>query len=558
MIRTAPRRFLLLPAWVWLAAAGCSNGDSGGVVNPPAGPAAGTREHRAIAGVSMGGYAALNLGTKHPDRFGAIGSLGGPVDLEQLLADIQHENLEVKLQTEIPSEVGDDFTFDHFPPYPDRETRIGFTRDLVLAFGNPFLHHPDPARAYLASDSQPAQLRVDDAWGAFTVPVDPSGFADGGDANEDGLRQTSEPADEPVEVLLVAQGSLQAAFGLAGADFGGRQLADPNGDGIFDVGDGLVLNFSEPFSDGNANGRADPGEPFTDAGLDGVAATGDFGEGNAVFDRDPDIARWLAEDPRTRVAEISAADIQRQRIYMDVGSDDELGFARHYANVLNVLTAKGITVEVHNGFPGNCAQIPDLDAPYTLVQYDGGHVGFGGVDTIVEDLRNGDVCGPATIWQRLLHLLVAIDAALPNPDRGTGGVRPFGDTLVRDIASPALAVGGAAPLRRVVVYRPPAALNTDRKFPILYFMGGHGQSPEDYERVGALLDLLISGNVLQNLYVAFLPGEGGTEGSFFVNHAVSEAQVPDLIPVTSGRYEDSILQDLIPAVETTVLEGRVR
>ena len=31
-------------------------------------------------------------------------------------------------------------------------------KDLTIAFGNPFLHHPDPARQYLASDSEPATV----------------------------------------------------------------------------------------------------------------------------------------------------------------------------------------------------------------------------------------------------------------------------------------------------------------------------------------------------------------------------------------------------------------
>ena len=55
-----------------------------------------------------------------------------------------------------------------------------------------------------------------------------------------------------------------------------------------------------------------------------------------------------------------------------------------------------------------------------------------------------------------------------------------------------------------------------------------------------------------------VPGEGGTEGSFYVNHAVSEAQVPGLAGVTSGRYEDSIVEDLMPALEIEVLDRRVR
>jgi hypothetical protein len=552
-----------LASGLLLAAVACSSGggDDDTILNPPAGPAPGTRENRAIAGVSMGAYGALNIGTKYPDRFGAIGSLGGPVDQAILIDDMVAQNLEVKPVSGIPSGIAGDYTFDLLPAYPERDTRLDFVRDLVLAFGNPVLHHPDPARAYLASDSEPAQRLVDDEWGPFTLPSDPTGFLDGGDENEDGLRQTSETPDEPVEVLLAARGSLASELGVTGSDIGGRFLADTNADGIFDLGDGIVVNLSEPFTDGNGNRVFEPllGETYQDAGLDGVAGTGDRGEANSTFDRDPDLDRWFAEDPKTRLESRSAAEIQRQRVYMDVGDEDELGFARHYASLVSVLTGKGIAVDGRTGFSGGCAQFPDLDAPFTLVVYDGGHVGFEGSDSIGDDLRNGDVCGPAAIWQRLTHLLSAMDAALPNPDNGLGGPRPFGDTLTVDIASPALAVpGGAAPLRRVVVYRPPAHFNSNNRFPILYFLGGHGQSPEDFERVGLLLDTLIASGSLQNLYVAFLPGEGGTEGSFYVNHAVSEAQVPGLLTVTSGRYEDSILNDLMPAIEATVLEGRVR
>lgn len=558
MFRFAIAALVMGTLFLGVGCSGSGDDDDGVVINPPDEDPSGTRESRAIAGVSMGGYGALNLGTKHVDRFGAIGSLGGPVDLGAVLEDLEFQNFEVKPMSGIPSGVDGDYTFDLLPRYPDRDTRIEFFRDVFLAFGNPVLHHRDAARAYLASDSEPAQVRLDDRWGTIAGVVD---FSDDGDENEDGLRQTNEPPTEPTEVLLPAPGTLQSHFGITGTVLGGRALADTNGDGVYDLGDGIVVNLHEPFVDTNGNHVFEPlvGETYQDVGLDGVAASSDRGEGNGTFDRDPDVDQWLAQDPRTRLEGRSATEIRRQRIYMDVGDEDELGFARHYTNLVNVLTGKGIPVAVFDDFPGSCAEIPDVDDPYTLVVYDGGHIGFEGADSSIEDLRDGDICGPATVWQRLIHLLVAIDAAFPDPDRGLGGLRPTGDTSTIDIASPALAVsGGAAPKRRVVVYRPPAFFNTERKFPILYFLGGHGQDPEDYERVGLLLDLLIAADVLQNMYVAFLPGDGGTEGSFYVNHAVSEAQVPGLSGVTSGRYEDSILEDLLPAIEITVLERRVR
>lgn len=71
-------------------------------------------------------------------------------------------------------------------------------------------------------------------------------------------------------------------------------------------------------------------------------------------------------------------------------------------------------------------------------------------------------------------------------------------------------------------------------------------------------DPLILARQLQNMFVAVLPGKGGRKASFYVNHHVPESQVPDLINPTSGRYEDSIIQDPMPVIENTILQGRVR
>ncbi len=558
---------------------GDNDNDGGGNDNGPPPALSESRTFRAIAGVSMGGYGALNLGTKHRDIFGTIGSLGGPVDLQQLLLDSVTENLEVKAQATIPREVGEDFTFDHMPPYPDRDSRISQLQDLVISFGNPFLHNPDPARLYEASDSEPARLLRDDQFGAFTLPSDPRGFLDGGDGNEDGLRQTGEAPTEPVDVLLLARGSAQAlSGGVAGQSIGDRELVDLNGDGVYDVGDGIVVNASEPFTDANANGVFDAGEAFEDVGLDGVADTGDFGEGNGQFDYDPDRAHVLAEDPLTRIAATSATEIATQRIYMDVGIKDEFGFARHYDNLVRVLREKGLTVGVQEGFGGgNCADLPDNDDQFRLVRYDAGHVGVAKVDP--DDLFNGDVCGDDTVWQRLLSLLGYLDKAFPDgfdgPGGGGGGIDVDlddfdfdvdfpdpdlrGDVLNATIDSPSLATaGGPVPKREVLVYRPPAFHRTDRQFPVAYFLGGYGQSPNDYERIGLLLDGLILTGQLQNMFVVVLPGNGGRQGSFYVNHQVPESQVPEASEVTSGRYEDSTINDLIPVIEDQLLERRVK
>jgi hypothetical protein len=538
------------------------HGGSGPSTAPTSG---GSRQFRAIAGVSMGAFGAMNIGTKHADLFGTIAALGGPVDLRQLLRDMVNDNLEVKPQTIIPLEVGDDFTLDHQAPYPGRDTRLSMIKDLVIAFGNPFLHHADASRQYLAMDSEPAHILRDDAFGSFTLPANPRGFLDGGDANDDGLRQTSETPTDPVDVLLLAGGSLpRIASGATGVDVGGRMLADLNGDAVYDVGDGIVVNLSEPFVDTNGNGVFDEGEPFSDFGLDGVPGTGDYGEDNGRFDYDPDRANWLAEDPLTRLEARSAADIGTQRIYMDVGTQDEFGFGKHFDNFIAMLQSKGLTVNTRDDFPANCVAVAKLPQQYLLIRYVGGHVGIPEADDSRDKLLHGDICGTVVVWQRLLAMISYMDSSFPDGFNGPGDLKitdldPRGDIMKTHITSPALRTGsGTAPEQPVLIYRPPAFFHTTRSFPIVYILGGYGQAPEDYERLGDMLDPLILTTQMQNMFVAVLPGAGGRKASFYVNHRVPESQVPDLINPTSGRYEDSIIQDLIPAIENTILQGRVR
>lgn len=538
------------------------------------------REFRAIVGVSMGAYGALNLGTKRNELFSTVASLGGPVDLERLIEDGVRDNLEVKPQEQIPRAVGSDFTFDHLAPYPDRDTRIRMFQDLVLAFGNPYLHHDDPELQYLASDSEPARIGRDDRFGDFVPPADPRGFLDGGDQNEDGLRQVGEAPELPTDVSLLAAGTVRDLVpGIEPTRLGGRELADLNGDGVYDVGDGIVVNTTERFVDDDGNGRFDPdaGESFFDDGLDGVAGTGDFGEGNGVFDVDPDRSTWLAEDPLTRVRTIDRAVLENTRLYMDVGLQDEFGFAAHYDALVAALRARGIAVEEQAGFDSNCADLPGPEAERLLVRYDAGHVGVASVDP--DDLLDGNVCGQDTVWQRILAMTGFLHESFPDGLMGTGIDEPGfdfdfddfdldvdlpdpnlrGDTVLTQIASPALAVaGGDAPMREVLVYRPPAFEGADRTLPIVYFLVGYGQTPRDYERVAILFDVLILSGQMQNMFFAFLPGAGGREGSFYVNQSVPESQVPDLAVVTSGRYEASIFEDLMPVIENEILQRRVR
>jgi len=143
---------------------------------------------------------------------------------------------------------------------------------------------------------------------------------------------------------------------------------------------------------------------------------------------------------------------------------------------------------------------------------------------------------------------------------GPGGFFRFvGEIAAYKIPSPALGSAGSPVERTVVVYKPPAFFNTTRDFPIVYFLGGYGQKPEDFLPVDQVFDGLMALGEVQNMYFAFLPGDGGHRGSFYVNQRIphAQAQIP-AAEATTGRYEDSILQDLIPAIERDILAGRVK
>lgn len=54
-------------------------------------PLSDAREHNFAAGLSMGGYGAMKLGLTHPDRYAAVASLSGAVDLVHLNRDVSGE-----------------------------------------------------------------------------------------------------------------------------------------------------------------------------------------------------------------------------------------------------------------------------------------------------------------------------------------------------------------------------------------------------------------------------------------------------------------------------------
>src|SRR5579863_2129140 len=79
----AMRRGLTLAALA--ATCACGGGSKIPTPTPPAAPLLRHYTFRAISGVSMGGMGSSALGTSHPELFDAIGTLGGPMDVDYML-----------------------------------------------------------------------------------------------------------------------------------------------------------------------------------------------------------------------------------------------------------------------------------------------------------------------------------------------------------------------------------------------------------------------------------------------------------------------------------------
>ena len=341
--------------------------------------------YRSIAGISMGGGAALAIGLRNSDRFDSIGDLGGFPGADRAYALAMFEEFHrggfctaadqaggrgdlgqlcpgrVRAPLADQFEIGGDF--EHLP-YQAGEG-VGLTlrrsfylrlwRDMARAFGNPWLY--SASQPYLPPGVPESWLTAADRCespvvlaGFFDRAYNPDGklpvitFCDGGDSTAlgFGVFDPALPQTVPPEVLLAV---------------------DVNGNGRRDAGEPVIVQASEPWRDTGVDGVADidepgydaatnpdpngddyhywrnprgtendlrrqEGEPFEDVGIDGVAGTPqqpegyDFGEGDGKWTLNPSVERWYAGDAATSLLAMGAAGRERLGIWVDAGIHD--------------------------------------------------------------------------------------------------------------------------------------------------------------------------------------------------------------------------------------------
>lgn len=503
-------------------------------------PATATRTcftHRAILGVSMGAHGAGTLGLGRPELFDTVGLLGVPMvdwvfmlrqlkrsllggfcDRETLLAvlaedpDALDDPDRAPRCDPAPSELGltpdgairePEQSFNHWHRWIDagrgggfgRSTIVHALQDIARAFGNPTVYNPDSP--YLPPGVPPGFLdwsvdrqcdgrvsveglhdRAFDPTGAYPwlVPCDHGGRT--------GTFDPARPPELSLEMVLAVDYNRN----------GRRDLAEP-----------LVVQMSEPFEDVGCapddryDWRTNPEgtgqnwlwercEPFEDVGLDGVSGTGDYGEGNQTFDLNPNVARYLRENPRGYVERMPAGQLDRLNIYADAGIRDFLvsaGGTNWFWGALRARTGVDLardydTFDALDAEPGYEFLRVGFDDPAEVGRHV--YVRYGDAEASPAQIARGDghhVGPPSQIVDRFLTAVAFADSRWRAPDRRR--VDDPGDLLglvqTQSYFSTALGRDRGFGVVLPPGYDDPA--EAEARYPVLYFLHGQGQESED-------------------------------------------------------------------------------
>jgi S-formylglutathione hydrolase FrmB len=436
----------------------------------------------------------------------------------------------------------------------DREEYCQIFRDLSLSFGNPGAWDA-PDQRYLPPGVDPDYLAMTDEEkcanpavieNLFDATYNPDGsfpaitFCDGREMPGD--HGAWNPDEEPYYPLDV---------GLA---------IDLNGNGRRDPGEPVPFQWHEPFEDVGIDGvasadepgydpvtnpdpsdddwdylfnplgtegnrRYEEGEPWLDYGLDGVPGTPqredgglDYGEGNGQFDWNPTVRdRYFAYDGYQLLLELDEEDIDRIDILADGGVRDLFSFASVTDSLMSALLARGRDVHFYNNFAPLMNHTDERAYNATAVDYD--TVGrdlmirYGSLDASETELIQGDGGHVGSVQQVINRLLTA---TFLMSSRWPGGDRTWVRWDITDdlsfIESFTDSSGRTTPYSVVL---PPGYYDEDqqdRTYPVIYFLHGYGQKPEDLVATGIIFpnymvsDVIPDHQRMQKLIMIFPDG----------------------------------------------------
>lgn len=458
----------------------------------------------------------------------------------------------------------------------DRSGYLDLFHDISYAYGNPISHNPDSpyAAAGLPLDELrrspgarcAAECRGDNcppaepftiATGYFDDEFNPDGelpviaYCDGEDGAPNGVFDDTVAHRMPVDMMLAV---------------------DVNGNGRRDADEPIIRSSHEPWRDvgcdgipsteeagydpelnpdpagddydwyrnptgleGNwaREGAADCGgngaEPFDDVGLDGVPGTPqypegfDTGEGNGEFDMAPGYRRVLEKTGGRIYRALSAEQRHRLQFWIDAGRRDFFNFAEASNHLVGQIQSTGENVRIYDTFSplirnNTGSFFPAADAA-DLFQDRGRHIYVRYGNKVPTSDADGEHVGDA---RQVLNRFFTMFDWLHNrwPDGDYEGIDPpyssesaieyfeserFGKTYHYAVALPP---GYAEPE------------NAERRYPVLFFLHGYGQAPEDLPITGAILANAMAAGYWQKSIVVFPEGFCGKSTVYQCNDGI--------------------------------------
>lgn len=125
------------------------------------------------------------------------------------------------------------------------------------------------------------------------------------------------------------------------------------------------------------------------------------------------------------------------------------------------------------------------------------------------------------------------------PVEPTVTAQEFRSMNMIEIAAPSLAENLVDELaeRTIYVYLPPSYATSEKRYPVVYYLPGYGDSSVLGFRLPNDMDALIESGAVQEMIVVVASGDSKPGGGFYVNS-----------PVT-GNWEDFIVQDVVGYVD---------
>ena len=93
--------------------------------------------------------------------------------------------------------------------------------------------------------------------------------------------------------------------------------------------------------------------------------------------------------------------------------------------------------------------------------------------------------------------------------------------------------------REVCIYLPPSYFDCEKKYPVLYYLHGHGEGPRSWFLVSGLEFDKVAEKTKQEFIVVYVDGAAQNGGAFYVNSPVS------------GNWEDYIVNEVVSYVDKT-------